>query len=63
MKCAMCNRPLFKAAFMAGDYGFGPKCAKKLKGATLKRKRTPKSVADADTLTLDLFKDGNAVSK
>lgn len=63
MKCAMCGRPLFKAAFMAGNYGFGPRCAKKLKGAKLKRQRVQKSLAEADTLTLPLFRDGNAVSE
>jgi hypothetical protein len=60
MKCVMCGRPLLKAAYMAGEYGFGPKCAKKLKGATLKRQRTPKAV-EPDTRTLPLFGDADAV--
>jgi hypothetical protein len=63
MKCAMCNRPLFTAAFVAGDYAFGPKCAKKLKGANPSRRRKAKRQVDheLDNLTLPLFGDLRAV--
>lgn len=52
MKCAMCGRSIVKAALTAGDYVFGPKCARKLKGAKPRKRKAVDVVVDRWTLPL-----------
>lgn len=52
MKCAMCGRSIVKAAMTAGDYVFGPKCARKLKGAQPRKRKAVDVVVDRWTLPL-----------
>lgn len=62
MKCAICERPLFKTAIMIGSEAIGPKCFRKVFGVFPKSQKNVRRVQLKETkpdklvdTTMDLF--------
>jgi len=55
MVCAVCHRPLFKAAALQGGYPVGPVCAVAAGLMAPPKHRTTHDGVTRDTQTIDLF--------